>query len=95
MTLNWLKLPRNITRRRLKSSSDGKSSSELYTRTLAHKDICRSIQHGYVPLPKSVHKERIESNAQIFDFEISDEDMKTLDGFDEYFVTEWDPTKYD
>lgn len=55
----------------------------------------RSIQHGYVPLPKSVHKERIESNAQVFDFEISEEDMKQLDKFDEYFVTEWDPTRYD
>ena len=54
----------------------------------------RSVQHGYVPLPKSVHQERINSNTEIFDFEISDEDMKTLDSFDEYFVTEWDPTRY-
>lgn len=57
--------------------------------------FARSLQKKYIPLPKSVHKERIESNAQVFDFEISEEDMKTLDSFDEYFVTEWDPTKYD
>ena len=48
-----------------------------------------------MPLPKSVRKERIDSNAEVFDFEISDEDMKQLDRFDEYFVTEWDPTRYD
>ncbi|KAI9248289.1 putative reductase [Phascolomyces articulosus] len=65
-----------------------------YNKSTAHILIRWSVQHGYVPLPKSVHKERIDSNTEIFDFEISDEDMKTLDSFDEYFVTEWDPTRY-
>lgn len=50
-----------------------------------------SVQHGYIPLPKSVTKERIESNAEIGFFEISAEDMTTLDGLDEYLVTDWDP----
>jgi len=37
------------------------------------------VQQGVVVIPKSVHKERIESNAQIFDFELSAEDMAALD----------------
>jgi diketogulonate reductase-like aldo/keto reductase len=41
------------------------------------------IQHGAVVIPKSTHRERIVSNAQIFDFELSDEDMSALDGLDE------------
>ncbi|KAF2622268.1 Aldo/keto reductase [Macroventuria anomochaeta] len=51
-----------------------------------------SLQHGYVPLPKSVKKERIVENSEIGGFEIEDRDMKTMDGLDEYLVTDWDPT---
>jgi diketogulonate reductase-like aldo/keto reductase len=51
-----------------------------------------SLQHGYVPLPKSVKKARIAENAEIGGFEIEDADMKTMDGLDEYLVTDWDPT---
>lgn len=37
------------------------------------------IRHGFVVIPKSAHVERIESNADIFDFELSDEDIAALD----------------
>lgn len=46
-----------------------------------------SLQHGYVPLPKSVKKERIVENSQISGFEIEESDMKAMDGLDEYLVT--------
>lgn len=50
-----------------------------------------SCQHGYVPLPKSIKKERIEQNADVGGFDISAEDMEKLDALDEYLVTDWDP----
>jgi diketogulonate reductase-like aldo/keto reductase len=41
-----------------------------------------SLQRGVVVLPKSTHRERIEQNAQVFDIELSAEDMSTLDALD-------------
>ena len=46
-----------------------------------------SLQHGFVPLPKSVNKERIKENANIGSFNIDDGDMKKMDALDEYLVT--------
>jgi diketogulonate reductase-like aldo/keto reductase len=40
------------------------------------------LQHGVITIPKSVHKERIESNADIFDFELSNEEMAAIDALD-------------
>jgi diketogulonate reductase-like aldo/keto reductase len=44
-----------------------------------------------VPLPKSVTPTRIEENAKVYDFELSEEDMKSLDTED-YSPCAWDPT---
>jgi diketogulonate reductase-like aldo/keto reductase len=41
------------------------------------------VQRGIPVIPKSTHRERIEENAQIFDFDLPDEDMAALDGLDE------------
>jgi len=36
------------------------------------------VQKNYITIPKSIKQERILENADIFDFAISDEDMKVL-----------------
>jgi diketogulonate reductase-like aldo/keto reductase len=40
------------------------------------------VQRGIPVIPKSTHRERIEENARIFDFTLSDEDMAALDLLD-------------
>jgi diketogulonate reductase-like aldo/keto reductase len=56
--------------------------AERLGRTPAQVLIRWSLQRGVVVLPKSTHRERIEQNAQVFDFALSDEDMAALDGLD-------------
>ena len=56
--------------------------AERLGRTPAQVLIRWSLQRDLVVLPKSTHRERIEQNAQVFDFELSDEDMGALDGLD-------------
>jgi len=56
------------------------------------------LQSEIVIIPKSVHKERIIENANIFNFEISAADMAAINALDENFsVTpkSWDPETSD
>jgi len=41
-----------------------------------------SLQRGFVPLPKSSNPQRVQSNADVFDFALSDEDLAKLDALD-------------
>ena len=54
-----------------------------------------NLQKGVVCIPKSVHRERIQSNSEIFDFKLSDEDMSYLDGLDRAHRTGADPDDFD
>jgi diketogulonate reductase-like aldo/keto reductase len=62
------------------------------TRSTAQILIRWAIQHDLVVIPKSANPSRIRENAEVFDFEITDEDMRTLDRFNENLRTCWDPT---
>ncbi|WP_281829305.1 aldo/keto reductase, partial [Lactobacillus amylolyticus] len=48
-------------------------------RTVAQICLRWSLQHQFLPLPKSVHENRIEENSQLFDFSLSKADMETID----------------
>lgn len=37
----------------------------------------------FVPLPKSARASRIKSNADVYDFELAEEDMKKIDSLDQ------------
>ncbi len=53
--------------------------SGKYGRSIAQLCIRYALQSGYIPLPKSISKDRIEENTHVFDFEISLEDMKAIE----------------
>ena len=71
------------------------SLSRKYSCTPAQLMIRWSVQHGFVPLPKSVTKARIIANGDIGGFEIEHDDIRRLDDLDEYLVTDWDPVDCD
>ena len=48
------------------------------------------MQHGYVPLPKSVRSERVAQNVDVFGFELLAQEMAALDALDERLFTEWE-----
>jgi len=62
-----------------------------YGKTAAQILLRWSLQKGFVPLPKSETPSRIEENADIFDFELTSEEMKSLETGD-YAPCTWDPT---
>lgn len=53
-----------------------------YGKTPAQVALRFNIQRGIVVIPKSVHKDRIEQNFDVWDFALSDEDMKKIDSLD-------------
>ncbi len=56
--------------------------AKKYNKTPAQIILRWHLQRGIVSLPKSVHKERIIQNADIFDFELSKEDMQIMMSMD-------------
>ncbi|MFZ2150341.1 MAG: aldo/keto reductase [Minisyncoccia bacterium] len=62
----------------------GKSNAQVLIRW--------SVQHRLIPIPKSTHKERIEENIGIFDFELSEDEMEKINGLNENLHVRTDPT---
>ncbi|QOI49948.1 aldo/keto reductase [Leptospira interrogans] len=67
--------------------------AQKYDKTPAQILIRWAIEQKIVVIPKSIKKERIIENSKVFDFAISEEDMKILNSLDEDFRTCWDPSE--
>jgi 2,5-diketo-D-gluconate reductase A len=60
-----------------------KAVADRVGRTSAQVLLRWCVQRGVPVIPKSTHRERIEENAQIFDFTLSDQDLAELDALDQ------------
>jgi diketogulonate reductase-like aldo/keto reductase len=66
--------------------------AEKYGKSPAQILIRWALEHDVVVIPKSSDKQHIRDNADIFDFEISEQDLCRLDDLDENYRCTWDPT---
>ena len=66
-----------------------------YGKTVAQVILRWHLQRGIVVIPKSVRKERMAENFNVFDFTLSDDDMQTIAGLDKdtsSFFSHTDPS---
>jgi diketogulonate reductase-like aldo/keto reductase len=71
-----------------------KEIGEKYGKSIAQTALRFLLQSGVVVIPKSVHKERMAENFNVFDFTLTDEDIKKieeLDGGKSLFFSHYDP----
>ena len=67
---------------------------EKYGKTAAQVMLRWHIQRGVVVIPKSTHRERMEENLNVFDFELTAQDMEqiaALDKKESSFFSHYDP----
>lgn len=72
-----------------------KDMAEKYHKSIAQVALRWSLQHDFLPLPKSVTKERIIENTDIFDFEIDEKDMIFLDSLKDVAGVQSNPDETD
>ena len=65
-----------------------------YHKTVAQIVLRWNLQKDVVTIPKSVRKERIIENSQLFDFELSDEDITRIDKLDKTYRIGADPDNF-
>jgi len=69
------------------------SIADKYKKTPAQVLIRYQMQRDIVVIPKSVTNARIESNFQVFDFELSDTEMKSIDALERnyrgFIISHW------
>ncbi|MFC3884507.1 aldo/keto reductase [Bacillus songklensis] len=62
-----------------------------YNKTTSQVVLRWDLQHEVVAIPKSVNENRIAANADIFNFELTEEEMKQIDALNENYRTGGDP----
>lgn len=71
-----------------------KNIAKKHNKTVAQIILRWEIQNDVIVIPKSTHKERMEENFDIFDFELTDEEMSQIDKLDtnnSLFFSHYDP----
>ncbi len=71
-----------------------KQLANKYNKNEAQIVLRWDLQHGVATIPKSVHPDRIKNNADIFDFELTANDMAAIDSLDRNYRFGFDPMSF-
>lgn len=71
-----------LMRGRVNAIREIQDIAKKHNKTPAQVVLRWDLQHEVVTIPKSVHEERIKENSDIFDFELSKEEMRIINGLD-------------
>ena len=66
-----------------------------YNKSVAQVILRWDLQNGVITIPKSTKEHRIIENADVFDFELKEEDMKRIDALNENHRVGPDPDNFD
>jgi len=69
--------------------------AKKYNKTVAQVIIRWDIQKNVITIPKSSKEDRIASNANVFDFELSDQDIKTIESLNKNHRIGPNPDEFD
>jgi len=72
-----------------------KEIADRHHKSIAQVILRWDLQHGVVTIPKSTKEQRIKENADIFDFELTAEDMQLIDAMNENLRVGPDPDNFD
>ena len=84
-----------LARGKLIDNKTLESIAEKYDKTVAQIILRWNIENKIVVIPKSITKERIEENIDIFDFSLEEEDIKKIDSMNNNKRTGFDPMEFD
>lgn len=68
--------------------------AQKYNKSVAQICLRWCLQNDVIPLPKSQNEERMKQNLNIFDFEISNEDMKKINNMKFFAGSDMDPNSF-
>ena len=63
--------------------------AQRHGKTTAQVELRWSLQHGFVAIPKTTHEQRMQENADIFDFTLSTNEMLMIDALDQQHHAIW------
>ncbi len=67
--------------------------AKRYSKTVPQIIFRWNIQHEYIPIPAASKEEHIYENIDIFDFNLSDDEMMTIDSLEAGMRIRYDPNK--